>query len=550
KAQAEGKQFDKPAVPSYDTPEWRRQIYSARFTAEVLIAARDRLILRLVSDTTGADPLATVRRATERLGELVDEGPMPTDDPRWETWEQWAEQLAHRVTNALGAGAPPTASWPDDCTWRDDAFDRLWDYLGAIADEIAGSGAPAPHFETLAPTPGSDGRARLAQAEMVLGPLRTEPLAGSSDIGFATISAANRSPLEVRIFGEPLTTDDRVSRKLSGDQVANFASFLSARWRATDWTWGRLDAARSLVEAVANDSPPPYTVEQLHTFFVDVSPGPHSVEWTALLSERWEERQANPDTEVNSGNLRERTVDLVTERLQWEILAEEIPVVTMLQARKELDRPPTETELASVRAHGRCAPPEPAQLMKFGEIGSENVVALLSRRDLRRTVMRVGLVAWRSIQPSGTRWRTKIFRTATGMTVKPFVWVPALLAVGSPWRSMGAAILTWLGVAIATNRLVTLPAVPLILFGIVVSAWILAWEWSKRSRAPDGPGPLPYVIAGVLTVALLAFPVVVHFVNPDAHLHQWSDWVAIAGATALIAAAVLLILWWIVPKAR
>ncbi|MFJ3175612.1 DUF3376 domain-containing protein [Streptomyces roseus] len=44
-----------------------------------------------------------------------------------------------------------------------------------------------------------------------------------------------------------------VRAKLSGNQLNNFAAFLSARWRMSDWTWGRLDGAASLVSVVATD---------------------------------------------------------------------------------------------------------------------------------------------------------------------------------------------------------------------------------------------------------------------------------------------------------
>ena len=41
--------------------------------------------------------------------------------------------------------------------------------------------------------------------------------------------------------------------KLCGNELANFAAFLSAKWRANDWMWGRMDAASTLVSALTPD---------------------------------------------------------------------------------------------------------------------------------------------------------------------------------------------------------------------------------------------------------------------------------------------------------
>jgi hypothetical protein len=88
----------------------------------------------------------------------------------------------------------------------------------------------------------------LVAVELLTGPLRPDPLAESSLVQFHMLSAANKSPLPVL---RPAGKDLKVRDKLAGNQIANFGAFLSARWRLNDWTWGRLDAAVSLVEIVA-----------------------------------------------------------------------------------------------------------------------------------------------------------------------------------------------------------------------------------------------------------------------------------------------------------
>src|SRR6185312_4527409 len=37
-------------------------------------------------------------------------------------------------------------------------------------------------------------------------------------------------------------------QKLAGASLGNFSAFISERWRANDWMWGRLDAAKSIVD--------------------------------------------------------------------------------------------------------------------------------------------------------------------------------------------------------------------------------------------------------------------------------------------------------------
>jgi hypothetical protein len=55
---------------------------------------------------------------------------------------------------------------------------------------------------------------------------------------------------------EPPPGSERSADKLAGNQLSNFGAFLSARWRLNDWSWGRLDAAASLVDVLLHDLDP------------------------------------------------------------------------------------------------------------------------------------------------------------------------------------------------------------------------------------------------------------------------------------------------------
>ncbi|MGE5674835.1 MAG: patatin-like protein [Mycobacterium leprae] len=54
-------------------------------------------------------------------------------------------------------------------------------------------------------------------------------------------SGAEPTPEEIRAYGR---------RKMAGDALGHFGGFLSARWRANDFMWGRLDAADQIVSSL------------------------------------------------------------------------------------------------------------------------------------------------------------------------------------------------------------------------------------------------------------------------------------------------------------
>jgi patatin-related protein len=162
--------------------------------------------------------------------------------------------LVDLVRRTVWAPGEPQDGWPDRT--------ELWNGLVAQARDLAAAakdvrrrafvgclvGAAADQQDPERAT-----RAVLAAVELLTGPLRPDPLAETTGVRFHMISAWNDSelvrelaPAELarRFTGHRLPVGD----KLAGNQLNNFGAFLSARWRVNDWTWGRLDAARSLVE--------------------------------------------------------------------------------------------------------------------------------------------------------------------------------------------------------------------------------------------------------------------------------------------------------------
>jgi hypothetical protein len=149
--------------------------------------------------------------------------------------------------------------WPD----HQDLWSRLVEQARALArvaegmDERAFLGCLVGAAED-EENPERATEAVLAAVELLTGPLRSDPLAETTPVRFHMISARNQSRrvLELRPTPslvrpeQPDPEDDPlpVGDKLAGNQIKNFGAFLSARWRLNDWTWGRLDAARSLVD--------------------------------------------------------------------------------------------------------------------------------------------------------------------------------------------------------------------------------------------------------------------------------------------------------------
>jgi hypothetical protein len=293
----------------------------------------------------------------------------------------------------------------------------------------------------------------------------------------------------------------------------------------------------------------------LHELFVDGRDGSGSEQRAAKLSAqlqlRWLERQCQPDTRVDDDNFASHVEEVLTERLQWEILAEEMPVVTMLDGRgRSRDRAPDPNKLRNLRAQPAETFPDPEQVKEFGQLGAETLLGSLDQHDLQRTTMRAGLVAWRAVQPSG-KGGASVVRFGFEAILKPFLFIPVLLALTAPIGSLLAGAFTWLAVAVATERMVSPPVHLLILAGMAGTLFALAWRMhAKRITADVTPPGWPYYcVAAVLSLCLLAFPIVIRCVEWRMQFFGWVDLTEIRIPVAGVCGglAVLAVLWRIVP---
>jgi predicted acylesterase/phospholipase RssA len=218
--------------------------------------------------------------------------------------------------SAWGRTEPPDTEWPDNGPlWKE--LVRQAQALAGVAKDVENRafigclvGAARKEPETEVAT-----AAVLAAVELLTGPLRSDPLAETTHVRFHMLSARNQSSLVRDLAPEKYRRELSVGEKLAGNQLSNFGAFLSARWRLNDWTWGRLDAARSLVEIAT--APPSGT-----------DPRRERPDPLPTLRQAF----GLPD----DSDL-EQVRDAVVRRLHDRILREELPVLDLLD-----DGPPTE----------------------------------------------------------------------------------------------------------------------------------------------------------------------------------------------------------------
>ncbi|MFE2852241.1 DUF3376 domain-containing protein [Streptomyces lavendulae] len=490
----------------------RRSLYAYRFAVATLIAARDRLLLRHYADALAGgalppDPAAPYREATRALRDLLPALPGTDADPA--RWHDWATALSAALDRSTAPDPHPAPAAGPAPAGPEDPYAQLWERIGGLGRYVGQSlgDAPADGFRALreaATADGGDGARMtdaLTAAEILLGPLRPDPLAEATDISFHTVSAATTSWATRTVLGGAADTspEELVRAKLSGNQSANFAAFLSARWRLGDWTWGRLDAAASLVAVVATD-------ERLAAAFGaatdDADLGarvaatmPPGSGFARLWAEDLGLRPDLPRWD--------RVRDLLAALRQREILDEELPLIAALDSRgiRAGNRPDLPADPPPLPEGGAAFE---RALAAFRAIGAEDVSRLVRVRDPRRAALRTGLLVWPAVQPSG-RAAAHAVQGVLGL-LKPLVWLMPLVCLLAPASALAAVALMWTGAAFGSGRWSSLPAhVPLCAFAMTALGAAVA---RLRPR-----WPLPAVLAAG-SVALSLPPLALALARP------------------------------------
>jgi patatin-related protein len=547
-------------------------LYRLRFVLELLGAAWDRVWMLAAARTELTDPAglpdwvtARVAHAT-RVSEVLPAAhaealrtalltgiaaPGRDGEPAAEPVD---EAEFHRRVRALhedlvGLAEPdaPLPPAPDPA-----AVPFLWSVLVRALAALAGQPIADDRFDDpahrqllragrAAAGPGdAAGADVLYGLSVVLAPLHDRVARSESSIRFLRVSGDARSPL-AGWFHPPAVTPEA---KLAGNQVANFGAFFSARWRANDWMWGRLDSAKTLVDLLVDhrrwheleDADLPHDARaraQLARVEAIVRTplaggGP---EWDAWLDDLWSRARGPVDAELRSANATPdlthaltETKDVLTARLHAELLATHLPWVEAVDPGAmpgEVPAPGPPRDPSATR-----------DLAGAHRAGAETVPHDLDPRRFASLAMTGALVGWRAFRPSA--W-----------------WKAGIMAVLKPFYVFLAAA------AVATRRTL-LPAI----LGFAALA-VGRWEgqrpiWDGDFAARDVCGPCRYWIwPRILCLVAVVVLVLVLAVREVLTPRRWRWWPVRLAAAGAVLAGVLVALaleaslapWIIVPTA-
>ena len=439
-------------------------LYRLQVFGEVLEAHADRYWingarLEPIVDTAELD--GWVDRVLHRRDRLQHELPAPVRPllgaalDGAESGNRFQRALAEFATELLSIMDSSGADAAPDDEGNLDAVAEARGVLHRLAARLASAAPPRTHHER----PDQIGYAlleRTAEHAEVLRELvvLTAPLdvgrAPGSAINFLRVASDQQSPLPFRALrpdGGPLRVEDKVR----GSDLGHFGAFLSAKWRANDWMWGRLDAATRLVDLLLD----PHRLPRYRSGPDEVADGLAEIvrtpaageldgldaegteRWRRFLTELWDGRAEAVRGELESLFERPdgehplaRTRELLTERLHWTIAAKEVPFVASVRSgadpQHRSDPPAT-------------APDRLAGAVRRYSVGRQRVAGLGEGRT-SGTALRLGLIAHRAVRPAGggilgwlARW---------GMTALKPLLMTAAYAVAAPLRG---GLLAFLG---------------------------------------------------------------------------------------------------------
>jgi patatin-related protein len=350
-----------------------------------------------------------------------------------------------------------------------------------------------------------------------------------SPLPFTALRGSERGPLQA-------------GNKIRGTDLGDFGAFLSAKWRANDWMWGRLDAAACLARLLLD---PPRLVrhnaeqgadgvaralEAMVTRPTTAELGAldesASQRWHDFLADRWASHAAEVRTELealfrdpDADRPLPLTTRLVLERLQWMIVARELPYVA------------TVPQGADILGGEQAAVPDPARLsadVRRYSIGRQRVADL---GEQRRAIIatRFALIGYRAVLPGGgaLQWLAKVvlmlakpllmaivfgFAAPTRAALVGFLVSAAtsLTAPGGAARFLGHqpqpappnSPAEWLPVLDFSGAPVGPTALLTVLLAIAFAGW-LGWQLSGRIRLPPGVGRwVPAVLVAAVLVGV------------------------------------------------
>ena len=310
---------------------------------------------------------------------------------------------------------------------------EMWKQLVAVADSCRTAGSQQglalarskavhdPLWTAAANTLGTT----LANIVTVSTQAQSADLVSDDEVRFIRITGSNDTPLRNAFVGEgqPFGVDE----KLCGNDLANFAAFFSAKWRANDWMWGRLDAVKSIVDLLVRP-------ERLHA---SALPTAGVVELVRHLAERAGmpldhatvtaiEVEVGVAKAGGSGSPQSTMLirRVLTEAMQRQIFAQMHPVIERLAERPHWPDAPSATGPLSPIDVGDATLNDK---MRRYDVGTQTIADLDSRRRTQ-IGMRMAMVAYRAFQPGRRGYPSRFARLLIGVT-KPLYLFGAFAAL-------------------------------------------------------------------------------------------------------------------------
>lgn len=474
---------------AWDIERWARQrreigrcksvLYRLRSFGEVLEGHADRYWingakLEPIVDTAELDEW--VQRVLRRRTRLQHRLPSPIQPllaavlRAVEEGEDFQRELAEfagelmSIVESSGADAVPDDAGVDAVAEARTVLHRVVDRLAAAAPPRERVDEPQQIGYSLLER--SDRRpATLRQLVVLTAPLDVGRVPGTR-INLLRVVSDEQSPLPFTALRRDEAAPLRIADKIRGLDVGNFGAFLSAKWRANDWMWGRMDSAAALVRLLAD----PTRLAQRHGGSEELGDALQAIvsrpteaelgelgeeqakQWRGFLAEVWARHAgevraeldalfANPDDE----HALTETRRLLTERLQWTIAAREVPFVASVSPG------------ADPNGGGKPPLPAPAQLSSQVErydVGRQRFADLGEPRALSMAT-RFGLLAYRAARPSGRGVLPWFGRRAMTL-IKPLL-MAIVYAVAAPRR---AALLGFLAASAVTFTGIGLGSLP------------------------------------------------------------------------------------------
>ncbi|MFT3854052.1 MAG: DUF3376 domain-containing protein [Ilumatobacteraceae bacterium] len=395
-------------------------------------------------DTVTADPRSTAGEIVAAMSKAIAD--LDSDDD--------VLALVHRlplrpVELAAGAGDDPGLAALYAGTMRPTVraagvpgriADAMWEALGGAAHRLGALDAPrAPSAGDVDLRPVHAAVAAASDPAAVIRVLRAvDDLTAGVHHGIAAalpthlqylrIAGSNVSPLCLRTSdlayagprfteGELVAPHGKVAAgdKLAGASLGNFSAFISERWRANDWMWGRLDAAKSLVDLTTTKGRMRGDHPQLVAAIEAIVTRPFSLPptcpsgWTAELdaaaADLWARHRDTVNAELRSERDDGETIRLhVTKQLlvlrrQWEILAEELPGVLASSLRPE---PPARTAASAAPAK---VPATLATAVADYQISPRSFGDVWGRSWSTALGVRSAYALWSATRPQRRLWR-------------------------------------------------------------------------------------------------------------------------------------------------